>query len=170
MAIGVEQSIVWATARGTVGVCGYALIPAEGHPWSRKWPIDRDQPEAQAETTKLLAQFNDALLYHDGDSTKAMEVFADQPARDYMDDYLDVHGGVSWYTHPWVGFDCGHSWDVWTKEWDPNGLCERYRESERPPYATDWTPELVAEEARRLARQVAEVAHLEKILDIEAGT
>jgi hypothetical protein len=135
--MGVEDGIFWATCYApTVGVNGYVLIPAEGHPWSKGFPTDGE-----------------------GDTN--------------LDDFLDVHGGVTYYDHAngtkgiWVGFDTCHAFDVWDAEYDRIGLSTRYRGK---PHKWDrhWTPELVAEEAKNLARQVAEIARLEAtIIDVE---
>ena len=61
---------------------------------------------------------------------------------------VDVHGGLTYGGGPsgWVGFDCLHSGDVW-----PDGPIWDRGE----PWAKNWTAELVAEEARRLARNIA---------------
>lgn len=170
--IGVVDGIVWATAKGIVGVCGYALIPAEGHPWSKQWPIGRDQSDDRKSWKKTSARIYE-LTESGVDMGQAMAIIAEEGFgqdhdHGYMDDFLDVHGGVSWYEHPWVGFDTGHSGDLWPPEWDERDLCAIERE-----YPSDWqrvwTPELVAEEARNLARQVAEVASLERSLEVDAG-
>lgn len=59
----------------------------------------------------------------------------------------DVHGGLTYSggNEGWIGFDTLHSGDIWP------GLPSSLRFGP----AKHWTPELVAEEARRLARQVA---------------
>ena len=61
---------------------------------------------------------------------------------------VDVHGGLTYGGGPsgWVGFDCLHSGDVWPEgpSWDRG-----------KPWSKNWTAELVAEETRRLARNIA---------------
>lgn len=43
LAVGVVDGICWATARSlVVGINGYVLIPAKGHPWSAGFPDDFD--------------------------------------------------------------------------------------------------------------------------------
>ena len=81
--MGVADGVVWATVVAPmVGINGYAMVPAEGHPWSNGWPFD-DEWE--------------------------------------LDDVLDVHGGVTWTSHPWIGFDTAHAWDWWPPEYDKLG-------------------------------------------------
>lgn len=120
LAMGVECGVVWATALSPMGtVNGYALIPAEGHPWSAGVPI------------------------HGGD----WEEYESERV-------LQVHGGITYGKGgPWIGFDCMHAWDVWPAEFD------RYGVSFAMGDGNDrfWTPELVAEEAKSLARQIAAV-------------
>lgn len=72
---------------------------------------------------------------------------------DYDDINVDVHGGLTFSNAAgWIGFDCLHSGDIWP------GEPEKYR---LPPSSWDkhWTPELVAMEARSLARAVAAAAY-----------
>ena len=41
---GVEDGIVWAIIPAPFcGINGYAVIPAEGHPWSKGWPREGDE-------------------------------------------------------------------------------------------------------------------------------
>ena len=153
--MGVEDGILWACQRGTVGICGYALIPAEGHPWSPQLPSGLDSMQEAEESRRALLEF-DALRRQGLDFAEACkQVHGDDPLdQDYMDRYLDVHGGITYYVHPWVGFDTGHGCDVWPPEWDEHGICSiarSYGES------IHWTPEMVYEEAKALARQVAEI-------------
>ena len=63
---------------------------------------------------------------------------------------VEIHGGITYGpTKGWVGFDTLHSGDIWPgvpqygepNEWDRH-----------------WTDELVADEARNLARQIAAAA------------
>jgi len=157
LSMGVEDGIVWATAKGpAVGINGYALIPAEGHPWSRAYPNGIDQEKDVAQSRANLAAFRQ--LTESGLSVpEAMTQFADShPPRDTddLDNYLNVHGGVTYYYHPWVGFDTAHLGDIWPAELDPHDLCKIGREH-RPDTGIRWSHELVIEEAKTLARQVA---------------
>nr|MBP7973367.1 hypothetical protein [Candidatus Nanopelagicales bacterium] len=72
---------------------------------------------------------------------------------DYDSFGVDVHGGLTYGGGPsgWVGFDCLHSGDVWPEgpSWDRG-----------KPWSKNWTAELVAEETRRLARNIA-AGHVE---------
>lgn len=63
----------------------------------------------------------------------------------------NVHGGITYgpTSEGWVGFDTLHSGDVWP------GDMPRYGADER--YDRHWSPEMVADEARSLARQIAAV-------------
>lgn len=66
--------------------------------------------------------------------------FTDQPD-------VDVNGGITYGVDKdgWIGFDTLHAGDYWPGMRDTPGY-----------YDTRWTPDMVAEEARKLARQVAE--------------
>lgn len=75
-----------------------------------------------------------------------------------LDAVLDVHGGVTYAHHPWIGFDTAHAGDVWSSEYDPLGVTGINRKY-RLPYSREWTPELVAQEAQRLARQIAKALY-----------
>ena len=72
---------------------------------------------------------------------------------DYDEIYVDVHGGLTYGGGPsgWVGFDCLHCGDWWPGQ----------RRFEGGPNFTDieWTPAMVAEEAKRLARNIAAAAY-----------
>jgi hypothetical protein len=127
LAIGAESGIVWVTAPGrTGGVNGYALIPAEGHPWSAG--------------------------FHGADSDDF----------DPDDLHLCAPRGITCCDHPWLGFDTAHYGDCWPRgPYNPEGLLEY---SHRQPWFVDWTPELVAEEAMRLARQVFEIGYVARQL------
>ena len=57
----------------------------------------------------------------------------------------DCPGGLTYSEGGWIGFDTLHLMDYW-----PGMDFRPY------PGATHWTPEQVAEEARKLARKVAE--------------
>lgn len=35
---GVAERIVWAVARGPIGLNGYVRVPDSGHPWSKEFP------------------------------------------------------------------------------------------------------------------------------------
>ena len=73
---------------------------------------------------------------------------------DYDDINVEVHGGLTYGTdNGWIGFDCLHSGDIWPGDDSYGGR--------RSPTSWDkhWTPELVAAEARGLARSVAAAAY-----------
>jgi hypothetical protein len=119
---GVVDGIAWLTCLApTWGLNGYVLIPAEGHPWSRGWPMPQT-------------------------------ISKDDWYDDDLDKLLEVHGGVTFRNHPWVGFDTAHAGDRWPKEFDSMGLSSI---SGMGPWSRDWTPELVEREAQKLARQIA---------------
>ncbi len=70
---------------------------------------------------------------------------------DYFHEDIDVavHGGLTYGSvDGWIGFDCLHYGDRWPGYERPSSLPRAFT-------YRDWTPELVAEEARRLASQVA---------------
>jgi hypothetical protein len=163
---GVEHGIVWATVKAPyMGVNGYVLIPAEGHPWSKGFPRGEDMTVDYERSRKNLQ-----LLYEiqkrNGETPfgELMEHLDYEKPADYsLDDFLEVHGGVTYYQHPWIGFDTAHAFDAWDGEYDRTGAA-------RNPHKWDrlWTPALVSEEAKGLARQVAEIARLEEnIIDVE---
>jgi hypothetical protein len=171
LALGVEDGVVWGCQRGTVGICGYALIPAEGHPWSPRFPNGIDQDKDSERSRKTMSEFM-RLTEKEGLSfAEASErVYGGDTSifdTDYMDNYLDIHGGVTYYCHPWVGFDTGHGCDIWTPEWDEHGLCSISRAWNRQ--GIHWTPEMVYEEAKNLARQVAAVGAGSKAIDLAAA-
>lgn len=126
--MGIEEGVVWALAPGGVfGVNGYALIPAEGHPWSNGIPHNT-HPEYDYER--------------------------------YATEDLKVHGGITYGESegPWIGFDTAHLGDSWGAEHDPMGMCTRVRSMSPDSYARHWTVDMVREEARSLARQLAAMA------------
>ena len=175
--MGVEAGIVWAiVASPGTGVNGYALVPAEGHPWSTGFPGDEDMYVDRDRSRKNLRLFWEIQKRKGGgtapeDMGRVFEEMAqtegyEKMPSDNLDDYLVVHGGVTYYHHPWVGFDTGHAWDIWGPEYDPHGISARFASVDHK-WDVHWTPELVAEEAKRLARQLAEIGVLEKNLEIE---
>lgn len=66
---------------------------------------------------------------------------------------LNVHGGITYDGHPWLGFDTVHSGDVWAEEWDKHGMCCPHNDR----YDRHWTPDLVIAETKSLARQIAAI-------------
>lgn len=58
----------------------------------------------------------------------------------------DCPGGLTYSEGGWIGFDTLHVGDYWPEM----GGCKY-------PGAKKWTPEMVAEEARKLARKVSEI-------------
>lgn len=161
--IGVESGIVWALRRGYVGFCGYALVPAEGHPWSRAWPNDIDQADDLEYSRAAIRSFGQQVANGTAAEDAMIQTANEFPREDHysLDNYLSVHGGVTYYNHPWVGFDTGHAWDIWPEEYDEHALCALYRE--RPPtYARHWTVDMVRGEARNLARQLANIPNSQR--------
>ncbi len=71
---------------------------------------------------------------------------SDHPWSDVYYDRIpaDVSGGLTYGNGDWIGFDTLHFGDFWP------GCPDDWREG-----STTWTPELVVEETKRLARQVA---------------
>lgn len=131
MDMGVESGIAWAICRGGVGVNGYVLIPAEGHPWSAGIPYREEDGWNEVCPSEYL---------------------------------LEVHGGITYGggscdgSDPrWLGFDTAHSGDMWDAEFDPHGVCRA-----GSPWDKQWTVELVIEEVRSLARQLASITQEER--------
>lgn len=71
------------------------------------------------------------------------------PWHDLDYDQIDVEapGGLTYAKGCWIGFDTLHIHDYWPG-------CPDFMDSD---YATHWTAEMVADEARALARRVAAV-------------
>lgn len=145
VAYGVEDGVPWVVAPSVLyGLCGYAIIPAEGHPWSARswsarWP----------------------------DTVPALRARAD--ALDRLNDYLSAHGGITWYQHPFVGFDTMHAGDIWDgTPWAEEpipGVRRRVTDfAYGSPWSKQWSLEAMVAETKDLARQVAEVRNLENLL------
>ena len=66
------------------------------------------------------------------------------------EDLIDVHGGVTYESSGWIGFDTMHAGDYWPD----NDLFSRYGDGD-----TDWTQELVVEETKRMAQQVSMITN-----------
>jgi hypothetical protein len=110
--IDVEAGIVWAiTPSPARGINAYALIPAEGHPWSKKFPNHI-----------------------------------------YPEQLIEIHGGISYAGHPWIGFDTGHACDCWPDEYNPRGIRQDYS-----GLTHHWTVNEVIDEAKQLARRIADI-------------
>jgi hypothetical protein len=145
-------------------------IPAEGHPWSPRFPRGESSEQDYQNSSKYLRLLHDIQQRYPGISLgdaydKLVESgeYVERESRS-LDDFLDVHGGVTYYQHPWVGFDTAHSGDVWTgTEYDRHQWSDL---NDGLSWSRTWTPELVAEEAKNLARQIAEIGRLEKQLEI----
>lgn len=73
---------------------------------------------------------------------------------DYYDIDVEVHGGLTYGGGPsgWIGFDCLHCGDFWPDS-------PRYEFDKPLPSDVQWTAEMVATEARSLARKVAAAAY-----------
>lgn len=67
---------------------------------------------------------------------------------DYDDIEADAPGGLTYSTGGWIGFDTLHAWDAWPGS--------PFNTDPSDAYLTHWTPQMVADEARELARKVAE--------------
>lgn len=179
VAIGVEQGIPWLIGPGGhYGLCGYALVPAEGHPWSPRWPNGIDAVKDQEHTSAYLRLMHEL---HEkgwdlGAATEEAERQLGPHNREYMDDFISCHGGVTYYRHPWIGFDTMHSGDIWDgTPWEEKPYISartgetftRATESALGlPWAKQWSLELICEEAKDLAKQVAEVANLERAIEM----
>lgn len=142
--IGIENDIPWAIADNgsphTPALCGYAQIPAEGHPWC---------------TVTSREQLNERVTTPGGITWGPCEEFEfvaiTHPARTLT----DVGG--------WIGFDTGHAWDRWSdaelakvgieRKPLPNG--QYLAPFARMPGSRDWTVDAIISEARDLARQIA---------------
>lgn len=74
---------------------------------------------------------------------------------DDVDELLDVHGGITYHGHPWLGFDTNHAFDVWLGEYAPkfpSPFNDLHHE-----WSHLWDPAQVAVEAALLAKQVASI-------------
>lgn len=69
-----------------------------------------------------------------------------------MDRLLEVHGGLTYHGDKWIGFDTCHGGDIWDAEYDSHGITRGFTPTS---WDRHWTPEMVAEEAKSLARQIA---------------
>jgi hypothetical protein len=163
--IGVEEGVVWAVVKGGFcGVNGYAMIPPEGHPWSVQFPdgasSDRDADHAMKSLRELHTMMKAGVS-----PEKAMAELGgrtDGHIHGDMDRFLDVHGGVTYYQFPWIGFDTAHGFDIWEGEYENKAdryLSEKYgipglHDSK---YGIHWTLEKVKDEAKKLARQIAQI-------------
>ena len=70
---------------------------------------------------------------------------------DYDNIDVEVHGGLTYASGDWIGFDCLHCGDYWPGQEKRYGIgkCDS---------DTVWNAEMVAAEARALARKVAAAA------------
>ena len=73
--------------------------------------------------------------------------------KNYDDIDVDIHGGLTFGRDGWIGFDTAHLGDIWPGR-DPFLYSSSFSNKE-------WTEDAVAEEAKRLARQVAQARSLE---------
>lgn len=124
--IGVEAGVVWAiSVAPTAGINGYALIPGEGHVWSKEVPY------VEVEGGYDNGGWEESEASH----------------------LMEVHGGITYDGRPWIGFDTCHSGDIWPAKYDRFGITRRY--DHPCSWDHEWTVDEVAEEAKSLARQVA---------------
>ncbi len=116
---GVAEGIVWAVARGPIGLNGYVRVPDSGHPWSKEFP--------------------------EGDWA--------------LDEHLNVHGGVTFSDHPWIGFDTAHAGDMWSEEYDTHGITRLTGLwTDVGMYGILWNENLVVLETLAMANQLAAIS------------
>lgn len=72
---------------------------------------------------------------------------------DYDDIDVDVHGGLTYARDGWIGFDTLHFGDHWPD------MPEVMRDED---WGRNWTPAMVAEATRELARKTAAAPHQAK--------
>lgn len=71
--------------------------------------------------------------------------------QDYDNIDVEVHGGLTYANNEWIGFDYLHSGDMWPEQENDRHFSRTFD----PKWDTRCTPEMVAEEARSLARKAA---------------
>lgn len=64
---------------------------------------------------------------------------------------VEVHGGLTFQSGRWIGFDTAHAGDCWGTEYDSHGLSDRLS---YVAWARTWDLSDVIEETRRLADAV----------------
>lgn len=120
----------------------------------RKWPHEHAEPLAIGECDNIVwATVKSPMIGVNGYVLISAESHPWSTGfPDDLEDLIDVHGGITYVQHPWLGFDTGHAWDYWPPEYDRIGI----QQHGWPTGVTviNWTPELVAEEAKRLATQI----------------
>ncbi|WP_143546585.1 hypothetical protein [Rhodococcus sp. 06-418-5] len=138
--IGIENGIPWAIAQNgnpyMPALCGYAQIPAEGHPLS---------------TVDHFRTIDDAVRTPGGITWGPITPF-ELAGKMLPGRTLAEIGG-------WVGFDTGHSWDYWddlelarvglTRVPFPGGYVP-----ESLPNAKYWTVDAIRDAAKTLASQI----------------
>lgn len=72
-----------------------------------------------------------------------------------LDEYLSVHGGVTFAKHPWIGFDTAHAGDNWSAEYDPRGLSDIIGKSSFGGEL--WTEDKILLETLAMANQLAAI-------------
>lgn len=70
----------------------------------------------------------------------------------YDDMPVEIHGGLTFASGRWIGFDTAHGGDVWPAEYDRHGLSDLY--NDRPEWSRRWTLDAVIAETHRLADAV----------------
>lgn len=63
----------------------------------------------------------------------------------------EVHGGLTFQSGRWIGFDTAHAGDVWDAEHDKHGMSDRYGD---PAWSRRWTVSDVIAETHRLIDEV----------------
>src|SRR5574337_258496 len=72
---------------------------------------------------------------------------------DDVDDHVNVHGGITYIDHPWLGFDTGHLGDVWDEARDPFNIAQYYPRGS----TVVWSASRMVDECRRFACALAAV-------------
>lgn len=162
---GEVDGIAWAICPGGVigmdTINGYARIPWEGHPWTGC----SDYGELEVAVHGGLT-FGPMPSYDLVEMARAVRELAAERGRDLP---FPLEDGVGLPPTPavsfadvggWIGFDTGHAWDAWSTEELARWGIEREEIGINVPVWVDqhtiwWTGEMVIEEAKSLAAQIA---------------
>jgi hypothetical protein len=73
---------------------------------------------------------------------------------------VEIHGGITFgiTNDGWIGFDTSHAGDIWAGSSFMRGL------NDGDSFNTHWTQELVVEETKNLARQIAKAWNNESLI------
>jgi hypothetical protein len=104
--MGIEDGVVWAICRAPLaGFNGYALIPAEGHPWSAGVPATKDNDDWDVYASEQQLTVHGCITYG---AAGPWIGFDTCHAGDVWPPQYDPHG---------LTRACGDSWDRhWTVE------------------------------------------------------